>query len=53
MTELLSLVTCVIQVAGAGVQLSKTLYEYVDGVVTADHRMEDIVAEITMTNIVI
>ncbi|KZM25126.1 uncharacterized protein EKO05_0007236 [Ascochyta rabiei] len=53
MVELLGLVASVIQVAGAGVQLSKTLYEYVDGGVTADRRIKDIASEIKMTIIVI
>ena len=53
MAELLGLVASVIQVAGAGVQLSKTLYEYVDGVATADRRIKDIAAEIKMTSVAI
>lgn len=53
MAELLGLVASVIQVAGAGIQLSKTLYDYVDGVATADRRIKDIAAEIKMTSIVI
>ncbi|KAF9693507.1 hypothetical protein EKO04_008472 [Ascochyta lentis] len=53
MAELLGLVASVIQVAGAGVQLSKTLYDYVDGVATADRRIKDIASEIKMTSIVI
>ncbi|KAJ4403549.1 hypothetical protein N0V91_006422 [Didymella pomorum] len=53
MAELLGLVASVIQVAGAGIQLSKTLYGYVDGVATADHRIKDIATEIKMTSIVI
>ncbi|KAJ4342818.1 hypothetical protein N0V95_006836 [Ascochyta clinopodiicola] len=53
MAEVLGLVASVIQVAGAGVQLSKTLYDYVDGVATADRRIKDIASEIKMTSIVI
>ncbi|KAF3034229.1 DNA-directed RNA polymerase II subunit RPB1 [Didymella heteroderae] len=53
MAELLGLVASVIQVAGAGIQLSKTLYDYVDGVTTADRRIKDIATEIKMTSIVI
>ena len=51
MAELLGLVASVIQMAGAGVELSKTLYEYVDGVATADHKIKDIAAEIKMTSV--
>jgi hypothetical protein len=53
MAESLGLVASVIQVAGPGVQLSKTLYEYVNGILTADRRIKDIAAEIKMTSVVI
>lgn len=53
MAELIGLVASVVQVAGAGLQLSKTLYEYVDGVATADRRIKDIATEIKMTSVVI
>lgn len=53
MAELLGLVTSVIQVAGAGNQLSKTLVDYVDGVATVDRRIKDIATEIKMTRIMI
>lgn len=53
MAELLGLVASVIQVAGAGVQLSKTLYEYVNGVVTADRKIKDTTIEIKMTSVAI
>jgi len=53
MAELLGLVASVIQVAGSGIQLSKTLYGYVDRVATADRRIKDIATEIEMTSIVI
>lgn len=53
MAELLGLVASIVQVAGAGIQLSKTLYDYVDGVATADRRTKDIATEIKMASIVI
>lgn len=53
MAELLGLVASIIQVSGAGVQLSKTLYKYVDGVAAADRRTKNIATEIKMTSIAI
>ncbi|KAF3047264.1 hypothetical protein E8E11_003270 [Didymella keratinophila] len=51
MAELLGLVASVVQVAGAGIQLLKTLYDYVDGVATADRSIKDVAAEIKLRNI--
>lgn len=46
--------TCsLIQVAGAGLKLSQTLYQYADGVATADRRIKDIAKEIQLTSFVI
>jgi hypothetical protein len=43
----------VLQVAGAGLKLSQTLYQYADGVATADRRIKDIAKEIQLTSFVI
>jgi hypothetical protein len=53
MAETLGLIASVIQVAGAGLKLSQTLYQYVDGVATADRRIQDIAKEIELTSFVI
>jgi hypothetical protein len=53
MAETLGLIASVIQVAGAGLKLSQTLYQYVDGVATADRRIKDIAKEIRLTSFVI
>ncbi|KAI8934405.1 hypothetical protein NX059_009140 [Plenodomus lindquistii] len=53
MAEVLGLVASVIQVAGAGLQLSQTLYEYADGVANADRKIQDIAKEIRLTSLVI
>jgi hypothetical protein len=45
--------TDTLQVAGAGLKLSHTLYQYVDGVATADRRIKDIATEIRLTSFVI
>jgi hypothetical protein len=53
MAETVGLIASVIQVAGAGLKLSQTLYQYVDGVATADRRIRDIAKEIQLTSFVI
>ncbi|KAH7355624.1 hypothetical protein BKA66DRAFT_575262 [Pyrenochaeta sp. MPI-SDFR-AT-0127] len=53
MAETLGLIASVIQVAGAGLKLSQTLYQYADGVATADRRIKDIAKEIELTSFVI
>ncbi|KAJ4378552.1 hypothetical protein N0V86_006258 [Didymella sp. IMI 355093] len=53
MAEALGVVASIVQVAGAGLQLSKTLYLYADGVATADRRLRDIAKEIKLTSRVI
>ncbi|CBX92235.1 hypothetical protein IAQ61_000414 [Plenodomus lingam] len=53
MAEVLGLVASVIQVAGAGLKLSQTLYQYADGVATADRRIKDIAKEVQLTSLVI
>ncbi|KAH3917173.1 hypothetical protein HBI56_121440 [Parastagonospora nodorum] len=49
----IGLIASVVQVAGAGLKLSHTLYQYVDGVATADRRIKDIATEIRLTSFVI
>ncbi|KAJ8113108.1 hypothetical protein OPT61_g4695 [Boeremia exigua] len=53
MAEAIGLVASVIQVASTGLQLSKTLYLYADGVATSDRRIKDIAREIQLTSLVI
>lgn len=53
MAEILGLVASVIQLAGTGLKLSQTLYQYADGVATADRRIRDIAKEIQLTSYVI
>jgi hypothetical protein len=53
MAEALGVVASIVQVAGAGLQLSKTLYLYADGVATADRRLRDIAKEIKLTSCVV
>jgi hypothetical protein len=53
MAEVVALVASVVQLAGAGLALSKTLYEYADGVATADRRIKDIANEVKLTSFVI
>lgn len=53
MAEAIGLIASVIQVAGAGLKLSQSLYQYVDGVATADRRIKDIAKEIELTSFVI
>lgn len=49
----IGLIASVIQVAGAGLKLSQTLYQYAEGVATADRRIKDIAKEIELTSFVI
>lgn len=49
----IGLIASVIQVAGAGLKLSQTLYQYADGVATADRRIKDIAKEIQLTSFVV
>ncbi|RAR12464.1 hypothetical protein DDE82_000175 [Stemphylium lycopersici] len=53
MAETLGLVASVVQLAGAGLKLSQALYQYADGVATADRRIKDIAKEIKLTSFVI
>ncbi|KAF2256635.1 hypothetical protein BU26DRAFT_393052, partial [Trematosphaeria pertusa] len=47
------LIASVIQVAGAGLKLSQTLYQYADSVASADRRVKDIAKEVQLTSFVI
>lgn len=49
----IGLIASVVQVAGAGLKLSQTLYHYADGVASADRRIKDIANEIELTSSVI
>jgi hypothetical protein len=49
----LGLIASVIQVAGAGLKLSKTLYEYADTVASADDRIKKIAKDVELTSWVI
>lgn len=49
----ISLIASVIQVAGAGLKLSQTLYQYADTVASADRRIKDIAKEVQLTSFVI
>jgi hypothetical protein len=49
----IGLIASVIQVAGAGLKLSQTLYQYADSVASADRRIKDIAKEIKLTSLVI
>ncbi|KAL5401059.1 hypothetical protein PMIN03_011846 [Paraphaeosphaeria minitans] len=49
MAEVIGIVASVIQVAGAGLKLSETLYQYAESVGTADRRIKDIATEIKLT----
>jgi hypothetical protein len=53
MAEAIGLIASVVQAAGAGLKLSQTLYQYADGVATADRRIKDIAKEIELTSGVI
>lgn len=49
----IGLIASVIQVAGAGLKLSQTLYQYAETVSTADRRIKDIAKEVRVTSFVI
>ncbi|ORY08962.1 hypothetical protein BCR34DRAFT_626037 [Clohesyomyces aquaticus] len=49
----IGLIASVIQVAGAGLKLSQTLYEYAETVASADRRIKDIAKEVELTSWVI
>jgi hypothetical protein len=49
----IGLIASVIQVAGAGLKLSQTLYQYADTVANADRRIKDIAKEVQLTSFVI
>ncbi|KAF2742409.1 hypothetical protein M011DRAFT_269391 [Sporormia fimetaria CBS 119925] len=49
----IGLIASVIQVAGAGLKLSQTLYQYADTVSSADRRVKDIAKDVRLTSIVI
>jgi flagellin-specific chaperone FliS len=49
----IGLIASVIQVAGAGLKLSQTLYQYADSVASADRRIKDIAKEVELTSFVI
>ncbi|KAI4658891.1 uncharacterized protein J4E79_006651 [Alternaria viburni] len=53
MAEVVGLVASVVQLAGAGLKLSQTLYQYADGVASADRRIKDIANEVKLTSFVI
>jgi hypothetical protein len=53
MAEAIGLVASVVQLAGTGLKLSQALYQYADGVATADRRIQDIAKEIRLTSFVI
>ncbi|KAF2845783.1 hypothetical protein T440DRAFT_472421 [Plenodomus tracheiphilus IPT5] len=53
MAEVVGLLASVIQLAGAGLKLSQTLYQYAEGVATADRRLKDIAQDIKLTSLVI
>jgi predicted site-specific integrase-resolvase len=53
MAETLGLIASVTQVAGAGLALSQTLDQYVDGVATADGMIKNIAKEIRLTSFMI
>ncbi|KAF2273252.1 uncharacterized protein EI97DRAFT_165947 [Westerdykella ornata] len=49
----IGLIASVIQVAGAGLKLSQTLYQYAESVSSADRRVKDIAKEVQLTSFVI
>jgi hypothetical protein len=49
----IGLIASVIQVAGAGLKLSQTLYQYGESVSSADRRIKDIAKEVQLTSFVI
>lgn len=53
MAEIIGLVASVVQLADAGLKLSSALYQYADGVATADRRIKNIANEVKLTSFVI
>jgi hypothetical protein len=53
MADANGLIASIIQVAGARLKLSRTLYHYADGVATDDRRMKDITRKIQLSSFVI
>jgi len=49
----IGLFASVLQVAGAGLKLSQTLYQYADTVASADRRVKDIATEVELTSHII
>ncbi|KAF2117551.1 hypothetical protein BDV96DRAFT_570422 [Lophiotrema nucula] len=49
----IGLIASVIQVAGAGLKLSQSIYQYADSVASADRRLKDIAKEVRLTSFVI
>lgn len=49
----IGVIASIIQVAGAGLKLSQTLYQYADSVSSADRRVKDIAKEVQLTSFVI
>ncbi|KAF2690809.1 hypothetical protein K458DRAFT_269723, partial [Lentithecium fluviatile CBS 122367] len=49
----IGLIASVLQVAGAGLKLSQTLYQYADSVASADRRVKDIATEVKLTSRII
>jgi methyl-accepting chemotaxis protein len=49
----ISLIASVVQVAGAGLKLADTLYQYADSVSSADKRIRDIAKDVKLTSSVI
>ncbi|KAF2004843.1 hypothetical protein P154DRAFT_409306, partial [Amniculicola lignicola CBS 123094] len=49
----IGIIASVLQVAGAGLKLSETLYRYADAVASADRRIKDIAKEVQLTSLVI
>lgn len=49
----IGLIASIIQVAGAGLKLAETLYQYADSVASADRRIGDIATEVKLTSYVI
>jgi hypothetical protein len=53
MAEVVGLVASVVQLAGAGLKLSQALYQYADGVATADRRIKKIAKDVELTSLVV
>jgi hypothetical protein len=53
MAEIIGLVASVVQLADAGLKLSSALYQYADGVASADRRIKNIANEVKLTSFVI